>query len=66
MNLTPEEIETEIKNLEKELEDVIMADIFVLNNKIANINDKITSLQEQCEHKYENGTCVHCHKVENK
>ena len=66
MKLTPEEIEINIHNLETELEEVIMADVFILNEKITNINNKIEEFQKQCEHKYENGMCVYCHKVENK
>ena len=66
MKLTPEEIKINIHNLETELEEIIMADVFILNKKIVNINSKIEELQKQCEHKYENGMCVHCHKVEDK
>ena len=33
-----------------------------LNNTIAKLQKKKKKLQDECEHKFENGYCIYCYK----
>ncbi len=37
---------------------------FVLNNNMIRFQQRIENLQNQCDHKFENGICIYCDKVE--
>lgn len=60
------EIKEQIDKLNLELESLIIPDSFILNPKIAVIANKITKLQELCQHHYINGCCEYCYSEEEK
>lgn len=49
-----------IQDLEKELTEVIDPSLSILNSRVMEIQAEIDSLQEQCDHVFENGVCVVC------
>lgn len=56
------EIKEKIDKYMADLQDAFPAGTFVLDPKVAEINQKIYKLREQCKHEYdENGICVYCY-----
>lgn len=55
------EIRKEIDKLNQQLKEIITPNQFVMNNSIAEIANKITALQGQCSHEFdEDGFCIYC------
>lgn len=62
--MNQEEIKKEIDQLHDELQGEVMRGSFVLNKRVAQLNDRIFYLQSLCKHDYASGICVYCGKVE--
>ena len=60
------EIKKKIEENNKIIENLITPDIFSLDTTIAELLDEIRYLQNQCEHVFENGSCIYCMKGEEK
>ena len=54
----------EIDNLNKQIEEALKPNIFILNNTIIDLQKEIWELQNQCEHNFINGFCEYCYKAE--
>lgn len=62
-NINNFEIKDKVDNLYEKL--VRSAATFIFKpNEIKQIKEQIFSLQEQCNHKFENGKCIYCRKEE--
>lgn len=53
-----------IHNLEEEYMKAFDPAFFVLNDKLQTIRAKITKAQGECNHIFEDGVCIVCHKEE--
>lgn len=62
--LTPDMIKRLIDEYNKEIKDLLNPNIFLLNNDIKDILEKIKELQSACPHEFENGYCNHCYLSE--
>lgn len=58
------EIKEKIDQLRLELEEACVPGIFILNQKIVEINEQISALQNQCKHNYIEGQCEFCYRLE--
>ena len=54
------EIKAKIDALNQEIMEIFDPSSFVLNPRIAMINNEIVKLQKQCKHNYINGICEFC------
>ena len=54
------EIKAKIHALNQEIMEIFDPSSFVLNPRIAMINNEIAKLQKQCKHNYINGICEFC------
>ena len=62
-NVNNFEIREKVDNLYEKL--VYSAATFIFKpNEIKQIKEQIFNLQEQCNHKFENGKCIYCRKEE--
>ena len=62
-NVNNFEIREKVDNLYEKL--VRSAATFIFKpNEIKQIKEQIFNLQEQCNHKFENGKCIYCRKEE--
>ena len=60
--MKPEEINKKIDALYDELEDFLIKGIFVLNPRVAEINEEIDQLRSKCPHEFnEFGECIYCY-----
>ena len=55
---------TLVHDLEDQLMEVLDPTAFVLNPKVLEIYRDIESVQQECDHIWENGHCVVCNKEE--
>lgn len=55
---------TLIHNLEEEYMKAFDPAFFVLNDKLQAVRAKITKAQDECNHIFEDGVCIVCHKEE--
>jgi hypothetical protein len=60
------EIKRQIDDYNRQIELILSPNQFTLNNEITKITAKITELQEQCSHEFENGYCNWCYKSQEK
>ena len=54
------EIFSLVSKKKQQIEDLLDPTMFVLNKEIANLQEEINELQNQCPHEYETGVCVYC------
>lgn len=64
--MTSEEIRQRIDQLTDQMVDEFSGSVgtFVLNARMIEYQRQIENLQNQCHHKFENGICIYCDKVE--
>ena len=62
--MNQEEIKKEIDQLHNELYGEVMRGSFVLNERVVQLNNRISYLQSLFKHDYASGICVYCGKVE--
>ena len=53
---------TKIHNLEEELIKNVDLGIFVLNPRVAEIQEELDEVRAHCDHIFENGKCIVCGK----
>lgn len=58
------EIKNRIDKNNAEIESIMCPGLFVLNERVRELLDENFELQSQCNHKFENGICIYCHKEE--
>lgn len=64
MSRTGPEIKKLIDENNKLIEQSLTPNIWTLNNTVAEILEANKKLQEECPHKYEDGACIYCYKLE--
>ena len=58
------EIKMKIDEYAAEIERLYDPGVFNLNRRVAELNELITELQNQCTHNFVNGECEFCYKGE--
>ena len=58
------EIKAKIDILREQLEEALAPGTFTLNPRIAEIDEQIIALQNQCNHNYIEGQCEFCYRLE--
>lgn len=59
-----QKIRQKINENNKRIETILRPDTFVLNEEVKALLDENRKLQQECEHRFENGVCVYCDKEE--
>ncbi len=62
--MTDVERKERIDFLNKQIEELLCPSKFTLNNTVLELQKEIWDLQEQCNHKYNEGFCEYCYKAE--
>ena len=57
-------IKKRIDEYNKQIEELLSPDQFILNNKMVELTNKISELQNQCIHDFKDGYCKWCYKSE--
>ena len=60
--MTGIEIFTLVTAKKQQIEELIDPTTFVLNKKVAALQEEIIELQNKCPHEYIDGVCKHCGK----
>lgn len=60
--MTGIEIKEQIDENNRIIEDVMILNKFTLNKTIATLWQENFKLQQQCEHDFEEGSCIYCYK----
>ena len=55
---------TRVNSIEKELEKVVDPSVFVLNPRVMKLLNQLDDLRNHCDHKFTNGKCEICGKLE--
>lgn len=59
-------IKHKIDELFQELDEMISSGLFVYDKRYQQIFDTIQALQNECAHKFVDGECEYCHRLEGK
>lgn len=59
-------IKQKIDDLYQELDAMISSGLFVYDKHYQEIFDTIIALQDECAHKFVDGECEYCHRLERK
>ena len=62
--MTGAKIKEQIDRNNELIQTMMSPNIFTLNNAVADLLKENEKLQEQCAHKFEDGYCVYCYKME--
>lgn len=55
---------TRVNQIEEEIQEAFDPSTFVLNKKVETLTQELYTLRKKCTHKYENGKCIYCGKME--
>ena len=58
------EIKARIDQNNQMIEEMTQINVFVLNNMVADLLEENKYLQSKCKHKFENGFCIYCYKMQ--
>lgn len=61
-----QQIKNQIDEYNRQIELLLSPNQFTLNNAIVDITNKISQLQQNCPHEFEDGYCNWCYKQEEK
>ena len=62
--MTDVERKERIDFLNQQIEKCLSPNIFTLNNIVLELQKEIWDLQQECNHKYNEGYCEYCYKAE--
>lgn len=60
--MTYQEIRNKINEIKENNNKIILEGLHILNQQIENNMKEIESLQEQCDHHFQDGVCIYCDK----